>query len=158
MGSKKNSLIHVWNLYRVEGRGSATIHGVTISTIVSPPSPTSSDTLKELIDTKRRTEKACERAEKSLAGLETYLGSLKVEHLASSNLRDVVNSYDKAAEELDDRIAQLKNKLAETGEAISVEEAKLSGPVGNPKLNLKVSIGVFGDFEGEVSIVLVYGG
>jgi uncharacterized protein (TIGR02231 family) len=141
---------------KVEGRGLATIHGVTISTIVPPPSPTSSDTLKELLDKKRRTQKACERAEKSLAGLETYLESLKVEHLAASNLRDVVNSYDTAAGELDDRIAELNKKLADTDEAISVEEANLSGPVGNPKLNLKVSIGVFADFEGEVSIALVY--
>lgn len=145
-------------LYRVEGRGSATIHGVTISTIVPPPSLTSSDTLKELLDKKKRTERACERAMKSLGGLEAYLGSLKIEHLAASNLREVVNSYDTAAEELDDRITELKDELAETDDAISIEKAKLSGPVGNPKLNLKVSIGVFADFEGEVSIVLIYGG
>jgi hypothetical protein len=145
-------------VFRVEGRGSATIHGVTISTIVPPPSPTSSDTLKELLNKKRRIEKACERAEKSLTGLETYLESLKIEHLAASNLRDVINSYDKAAEELDDRITGLENELAETDEAISVEKARLSGPVGNPKLNLKVSVGVFADSEGAVSVALIYGG
>ncbi|KAF8799602.1 hypothetical protein BYT27DRAFT_7149586 [Phlegmacium glaucopus] len=141
---------------RVEGRGVATIHGVTISTIVPPPCPTSSDTLKELLDKKRRTEKATERAKKSLAALETYLGSLKIEHLDATNLRQVVNNYDTAAEELDNRIAELEDVLAETNEAIEVEKARLSGPVGNANLNLKVSIGVFADFEGEVKIALIY--
>ena len=142
---------------RVEGRGAATIHGVTISNIVPPSTPTTSDTLKDLLKKKKRTEKACERAKKSLAALETYLASLKIEHLAASNLREVVDGYDTAASELDDKIAELDDVLIETNEAISVEQAKLSGPTGNEKLDVKVSIGVFADFEGEVDIALIYG-
>jgi DNA repair exonuclease SbcCD ATPase subunit len=114
--------------------------------------------LKELLDQKRRIEKACERAKKSLTGLETYLETLKIEHLPASKLQDVVNSYDRAAEELDDKITKLDDELAETNEAISSEQKQLSGPVGNPKLTKKVSIGVFADFEGEISIALIYGG
>ena len=94
--------------------------------------------MKELLDRKRRTEKACERAKKSLTALETYLGSLKIEHLEASNLREVVNSYDTAAEELDNKMSELTNVLTETDEAISVEKRRLSGPVGNTKFNLKV--------------------
>lgn len=143
---------------RVEGRGTAaTIHDVTISNIVPPTRPTSSDTLKELLDKERRTEKACERAKKSLTALETYLGSLKIEHLEASHLREVVNSYDTAAEELDNRIAELTNVLTETDEAISVEKRRLSGSLGNTKLNLKASIGVFADSEGEIKLALIYG-
>lgn len=141
---------------RVEGRGAATIHGVTISTIVAAPGPTSSDTLKELLDKKRCTENARERAKKSLTALETYLTSLKIEYLDASRLREVVGGYETAAEELDDRIAGLENVLAETNEAVSVEKAKLSGPMGNPKLNQKVSIGIFADFHGEINITLIY--
>ena len=135
----------------------ATIHDVTISNIVPPPTPTSSDTLKDLLEKRRSTEKACERTKESLTALRTYLASLNVEHLAASNLREVVNSYDTVAKELDDRNAELDNVLSETDEAISVEKARLSGPTGNDKLNIKVSIGIFADFEGEVDIALIYG-
>ena len=69
----------------------------------------------------------------------------------------MVNNYDTAAEELDNKIAELEDVLAETNEAISVEKAKLSGPIGNEKLNVKVSIGVFADFEGEIKLTLIYG-
>jgi len=155
---RKKLIFFIFGTCRVEGRGAAaTIHDVTVSTIVPPPSPTSSDTLKELINKKRRTEKASERAKKSLTALETYLGSLKIEHLNASNLREVVNNYDTAAEELDERITELENVLAETNEAISAEKTRLSGPIGNANLNLKVSIGVFADFEGEIKIALIYG-
>lgn len=142
---------------RVEGRGVATIHDVTISTIIPPPSPASSDILKELLAKKRRTEKTCERAKNSLTALQTYLGSLKIQNLDPSNLRAVLNSYDKAAEELDDKIAELENVLAEIDQAIWAEKIRLSGPIGNGNLNLKVSVGIFADFEGEINIVLIYG-
>ena len=128
--------------------GEATIKGVTISDIVPPPTPTTSDALKELFDKKRRLENSCERANKSLNGLETYLGSLDIQHLAVSNLLYVMHSNDMAAEDEDDRIA------AETDEAISVEKARLSSPVRNPKLNLKVIIDVDADFESSTSIFL----
>ena len=137
--------------------GEATIKGITISDIVPPPTPTTSNALKELFDKKRRLENSCERANKSLNGLETYLGSLDIQHLAVSNLLYVMHSNDMAAEDEDDRIAELKDDLAETDEAISVEKARLSSPVGNPKLNLKVTIDVDANFESSTSISLIYG-
>ena len=142
---------------RVEGRGVATIHDVTISTIVPPPSHTSSGILKELLGKKRRTEKTCERAKNSLTALQTYLGSLKIQNVDASNLREVLNSYDKAAEELDDKIAELENILTEIDQAIWAEKMRLSGPIGNGNLNIKVSVGIFADFEGEINIALIYG-
>ena len=82
---------------------------------------------------------------------------MNIGRLAASNLREVVNSYHTVAKELDHRNAELDNVLSETDEAISVEKERLSGHTGNDKLNIKVSIGIFADFEGEVDIVLIYG-
>jgi hypothetical protein len=113
--------------------------------------------LKDLFDKKSSIENAVNRANVSLEGLETYLRSLEIEHLAPSNLHNVVNNYDMVAEEQDVRIADLKDELAETDEAISVEKARLSRPVGNPKLNLKVSTDLFTDFQGAVKLGLTYG-
>ncbi|KAF8148209.1 hypothetical protein B0H34DRAFT_669000 [Crassisporium funariophilum] len=141
---------------RVEGRGSATIHDVTISTIVPPPALTSSDALVALCAKEKRLEKALERTKKSLASLETYLESLNVEHLKVTQLREVVKNYDETGEELDDKVTELEKELLETTAAIKEERLKISGPSGNEKLNLKASIGVFADFEGEIKIALIY--
>lgn len=127
--------------------GAAAIHDATISNILPSTIPTSSDTLKELLDKQRRTYR------QSLRTSQCYLPRiLEIEHLRAS-----ASNYHKAVEELDDGIENLENVLAETNEARSIEKVKLSGPVGHPKLNLKVSIGLFADSEGEIKVALIYG-
>lgn len=60
---------------------------------------------------------------------------MKIELLAAKKLA----RCGEAVEELNGRIAELKNELAETDEVISVEKARLSAVAENYKLNLKVS-------------------
>ncbi|KIM37386.1 hypothetical protein M413DRAFT_273699 [Hebeloma cylindrosporum] len=141
---------------RVEGRGAATIHDVTISTITPPPIPTSSPLLVELLSKQKRVEKALERTLKSLSSLETYLSSLKAEHLQVTKLQEVVEQYDVTAGGLDEKVTELEKELNETEEAIKDEKQRLAGPTGNEKLNLKATIGVFADSEGEIKIALIY--
>ncbi|KAJ3505838.1 hypothetical protein NLJ89_g7202 [Agrocybe chaxingu] len=47
--------------------------------------------------------------------------------------------------------------LKEADEAIAEERNLLAGPTGNEKLNLKATIGVFAEFDGEIKIALIYG-
>ncbi|CAA7266059.1 unnamed protein product [Cyclocybe aegerita] len=142
--------------FRVEGRGAATIHDVTVATIAPPPIPTTSPTLKSLLSKKKQDEKALARVQKSLNSLETYLTSVKAEHLDVSKLQEVVRQYDTTAGQLDEKVTELEKQLKETDEAIAEERKKLAGPTGNEKLNLKATIGVFADIEGEVKIALIY--
>ncbi|KAF9532401.1 hypothetical protein CPB83DRAFT_847799 [Crepidotus variabilis] len=142
--------------FRVEGRGAATIHDVTISTITPPEKPTTSTNLTGLFVKQKQAEKALARVQKSLSSLETYLGSLNAEHIGVAKLREVVQSYDATAGELDERVTQLEKQLEEIKEAITKEKELLGGPTQNERLNLKASIGVFADFEGEVKIALIY--
>lgn len=142
--------------FRVEGRGAATIHDVTISTIIPPPIPTTSTELKALELKRTQTEKALQRSRKAIASLETYLGSVNVEHVAITALGEVVGSYESTCEKLDDQVTELEQQLVDLNKAIEVERKKLSGPTGNNKLNLKASIGVFADHEGDVEIALIY--
>jgi len=142
---------------RVEGRGAATIHDVTISTIAPPPIPTSSPLLVELLSKQKRVEKSLARTLKSLSSLETYLSSLKAEHLQVTKLQEVVEQYDSTAGDLDEKVTELEKELKETEEAIKEERKRLAGPTGNEKLNLKATIGVFADSEGEIKIALIYG-
>ena len=141
----------------VEGRGAATIHDVTISTISSPPIPTTSPALISLLAKEKHTEKALTRTRKSLASLEAYLASMNIEHLAVSNVRGVMQEYETSASELDEKVTELEDELKETQDAIQEEKKRLSGPTINEKLNLKATIGVFADFEGEIKVALIYG-
>lgn len=141
----------------MEGRGAATIHDVTISTIIPPPIPTTSTELKGLELNHKQTEKALERSRKAIASLETYLDSVNVEHVAVTALGEVVETYESTCEKLDDKVTELEKQLDDLYKSIEDERKKLSGPTGNHKLNLKASIGVFADHEGEVEIALIYG-
>ena len=142
---------------RVEGRGTATIHDVTVSDIVPPPAPTTSPTLTSLLAKQKQTEKTLARALNSLASLQTYLQSVNTAHVDVSKLGDLVHHYDVTAEQLDDKVTKLQEELEELKAAIKTEREKLSGPTENPKLGLKATVAVFADFEGDVKIALIYG-
>jgi anion-transporting ArsA/GET3 family ATPase len=113
--------------------------------------------LVELLSKQKRAEKALARAVNSLSSLETYLSSVKVDHLEVTKLREVVEQYDSTAGDLDEKITVLEKELKETAEAIKKEKSRLAGPTGNEKLNLKATIGVFADKEGDINITLIYG-
>lgn len=141
----------------MEGRGAATIHDVAISTITPPPKQTTSPVLDALLAKEKKTKKALARALKSLSSLETYISSVKVQDIEVTKLREVVQQYDTTAEEVDDKVTELEAELKITSESIEEERKRLAGPTGNEKLNLKATIGVFADFEGEIKIALIYG-
>jgi uncharacterized protein (TIGR02231 family) len=92
-----------------------------------------------------------------IASLAGYLKSVHPSHVEFSKLHDLVQYYDSTAEELDDKVTKLEGELQEIKTAVKAEQDKLSGPTGNEKLNLRASIGVFADCEGEVKIALIYG-
>ncbi|KAF9465725.1 hypothetical protein BDZ94DRAFT_1320026 [Collybia nuda] len=141
---------------RVEGRGAATIHDVTISYIPKPDTPSTSPNLKALQGKKQRTLKALQRCKKSIQSVETYLATLNVQHIDMAKLGQVVIDYETTAEQLDERLLELEQKLNDIEEEITAEKAKLSGVTVNEKLGLRAAIGVFAESEGEVEIALIY--
>lgn len=142
---------------RVEGRGAATIHDVSISTIPQPPVVTTSETLTELLLTQERTQKALARCNKSLASLETFLGTLNTQDVDASKLTEITDSYDATAEKLDDKAGELEKRLKDIEKSIDEERTKLVGPGRNRKLDLQASVIVFAEGEDEVQIALIYG-
>ncbi|KAF5369113.1 hypothetical protein D9615_010435 [Tricholomella constricta] len=141
---------------RVEGRGAATIHDVTISRIPPPEAPTTSAALSSLVSKRERTLKALERCKKAVASLESYLATMHVQHIDTTQLGKVVKEYDATAEELDNRMLELEGQLAGMDKEVEEEKSKLAGPKRNDKLNIRAVIGVFADVEGEVEIALIY--
>ncbi|KAF8187704.1 hypothetical protein BJ912DRAFT_926564 [Pholiota molesta] len=109
-----------------------------------------------LLARQKRVEKALARTLKSISSLETYLSSVSSEHLEVSKLKEVVQSYDSTAQELDEKVIKLEEEIEVIKEAILEEKNKLAGPSENEKLNLQAMIGVFAESEGEIKIALVY--
>ncbi|KAG6872123.1 hypothetical protein C0995_012777 [Termitomyces sp. Mi166 len=142
---------------RVEGRGAATIHDVTVSNINPQQTPETSSTITELTSKKEKTTKALERCRKAISSLESYLGTMDVKTIDVGQVRQVVKEYDTTAEELDNRVLELEGQLKEIQKELEKERASLnSGPKPNDELRKRAVIGVFADVEGEVEIILVY--
>ncbi|KAJ6555017.1 hypothetical protein DFH09DRAFT_1038356 [Mycena vulgaris] len=141
---------------RVEGRGSATIHDVTVSQAKWEHVPTSSPELTALFSKREKTVNALTRCKKSLAFLEKYLDSLTVEHLEVSKLQNVMENYDSTGEKLDDRKSELTEQLRIIDADIALEKSRIVALHENEELRVKVSIGVFAETAGDVEIALIY--
>ncbi|KAJ7119770.1 hypothetical protein C8R44DRAFT_706692 [Mycena epipterygia] len=141
---------------RVEGRGAATIHDVTVSQAKGEHAPTSSPELTELLNKRQKTANALARCEKSVVALEQYLSSLTVEHLEVSKLESVMENYESAGEKLDARKSDLTEQLRTIDADIALEKVRIAVPHENDKLRVKAAIGVFAQAGGDVEIALIY--
>ncbi|KAJ7868812.1 hypothetical protein B0H14DRAFT_3441123 [Mycena olivaceomarginata] len=141
---------------RVEGRGAATIHDVTVSTAKGEHVPTSSPELAALLSRKEKTSSALARCQKSIASLEQYLASLTVQHLDVSKLESVMEAYDSTGEKLDAKQCELTEQLRLIDADIVLERARIAVPHENDELRVKAAIGVFAEAEGDVEIALIY--
>ncbi|GLB45277.1 putative mucoidy inhibitor A [Lyophyllum shimeji] len=145
---------------RVEGRGAATIHDVTLSDMPQPPTPSSSAHLDELILEKELAEKALARARKGLASLEAYLSTLNVQHTDVATLDKVIEHYDTSGGALDKKILDLEKRIKKLEGEIKDEQEKIdiagAGAPRNQKLGVRAAIGIFAAAEGEVAIALIY--
>lgn len=144
-------------LFRVEGRGDATIHDVTVQATPVPPKQDTSDKLKSLQESREKVTKALERCKKSIQALESFLGSMNVQHVDHGNLDNVLGAYSKNGEKLDDEQSKLQKELDSLNAEIQEEQAYLSGPSTNERLGLQASIGVFAEVAGKVEIAVIYG-
>lgn len=144
-------------LNRIEGTGHATIQDVTISHVPPPVKPTTSAQLEELIQNKGKTEQAIARCTLAISSLETYLRTLNVKDVGVSEVANIVRTYQTTGEELDNQLNALHDEIQKVDARIAAEQRSLSGPTDNQDLQMKVTIGVFADVEGEVDLKLVYG-
>ncbi|KAJ6555010.1 hypothetical protein DFH09DRAFT_1365962 [Mycena vulgaris] len=141
---------------RVEGRGAATIHDVTVSMAKGEHISTTSPKLVELLNKREKKAHALTRCEKALASLEQYLGSLSVQHLEVAKLADVLENYEATGERLDVKKSALTEELRGIDAEITVERAQIAVPHENDKLRMKAAIGVFAQAAGNVEIALIY--
>ncbi|KAJ7776833.1 hypothetical protein DFH07DRAFT_797953 [Mycena maculata] len=141
---------------RVEGRGAATIHDVTVSSAKGEHIPTTSPELTALLNKREKTANALERCQKSLLLLEQYLNSVTVQHLDVSKLENVLENYDSTGEKLQAKRSDLVEQLRVIDDEVALERARIAVPHENDQLRVRVAIGVFAETAGDVEIALVY--
>ena len=123
---------------------------------VVPPT-TTSPKLEDLLSQKTRIEKALTRCEKAIASIETFHRSLDVQHVQALHLGEVQQGITAVAENLDEKLLGLEEKLEELTKAIE-EERKIFGELKvDDNLRKQVSITVFAERDREVEVVLIYG-
>jgi uncharacterized protein (TIGR02231 family) len=141
---------------RVEGRGAATIHGVTVSSTPAPPVISTSDKLCELEEGRGRGLRALGRNKQALAALNKFLDSLDLQKVPANEVGTLLNTYKTEAEKLDEAIFDIQAQLSKFDEQIAAERKSFAGPERNSRLSNQASVGVFADVEGTVEIALIY--
>ena len=154
---KSCSHIFCFVLNRVEGRGSATIHDVTLGDIPAPPVESRSEELDALNAEHEIVTKARERTVRAIAGLGTYLDSLDIQHLDPGKLTAVLESYDSSGKRLDEALIGQDKMLKDLSERIKEETKRLKKPSGDVRLRKQVTVGVFADSEADVEVAVIYG-
>ncbi|KAF8867671.1 hypothetical protein BD779DRAFT_1794936, partial [Infundibulicybe gibba] len=141
---------------RVEGRGSATIHDVTMSEAPVKGATSTSPALEALEIKKSRTKNALDRCNELLASLGSYLGTTHVKHIAANDLGSFVDNYTMTCERLDERVIELKQELEVIDADLKVAQDALGTPQENELLRQQVAISVFAEVGGDVEVVLIY--
>ncbi|RDB15251.1 Protein F37C4.5 [Hypsizygus marmoreus] len=144
------------NSLRVEGRGDAVIHGVTVSNMTRSTPSSTSPALAALLLKKKKTLKALERCKKSLASLEAYLATVHVQHVDMSHLEKIVDDYDSVGAKLDNRVLELEQELVDIEADVDAERMKLTGQPQSQDLNIQASIDVFSEAGGDIELTLRY--
>ena len=123
---------------------------------VVPPT-TTSPKLEDLLSQKTRLEKALARCRKAIASVETFHGSLDVQHIQPLRLGQVQQGIAAVAESLDEKLFGLEEKLEEVTKAIVEERKALGETKVDDNLRKQVSITVFAERDCEVEVILIYG-
>ncbi|RDB30473.1 Protein F37C4.5 [Hypsizygus marmoreus] len=103
-----------------------------------------------------RTVKTLQRSKKMLEYVDGYIQSLKVEDVETSKLAAFTDVYDAEAEKLSDKVIDLQEQLENIATEIRIEELKALATTNQETLSTKATVGVFGEQEGEIEIVLIY--
>ncbi|KAJ8519109.1 hypothetical protein ONZ45_g3932 [Pleurotus djamor] len=142
---------------RVEGRGAATIQGVTIVNKTTPPPATTSEALQALEKSKQVTDRALNRCKKAIASLESYLATLKADEVGGVAAWDLLDGYEAQGEKLDARLLTLEAEAKKINEDIQKEKKSLvAGYKVDDKLTKIATIDLFADVEASVTLVLIY--
>ncbi|KAI3614154.1 mucoidy inhibitor a [Moniliophthora roreri] len=153
---------------RVEGRGHAIIHDVTIPrprpTIVRVKEETASPFLKELEDEKELISNALRRHQLSELALESFIKEALLNIRDPSGIGSLIDSFNQAGAKVDEDKVQLRARLDEINVKISAERkrihdaepAEVETSEFTRKLGLQLGVGVFAEKKGNIELIVTY--
>jgi DNA repair ATPase RecN len=141
----------------VEGKGPATIHGVTSSKLEMEESPDTSPALYKLSQDEEKAANALARCKKVAQSIDKYMEKLDVEHLDVSKLGEAMDVYDATQEKWDDKILQLLQKIKDIEKEKEAELDLLKEQGINEELRTQAVIELFAEGDAEIELFLIYG-
>ncbi|KAJ8461902.1 hypothetical protein ONZ45_g18128 [Pleurotus djamor] len=143
---------------RVEGRGSAVIHDVTVASAIREPVLHTSEVLSNLYLKTKRAEQEVARCEAAASSLEQFFHALTPGQVEVTKLHTYMETFEDEARKIDERLLLVRQELDGLRVQIAIEESRLrSLSCSVPELSINVSVVVFADDEGEAEISLIYG-
>ncbi|KDR71591.1 hypothetical protein GALMADRAFT_253935 [Galerina marginata CBS 339.88] len=144
------------NSLRVDGRGPAMIHGVTVFKVEKQQPDKSSSLLEELKGKKAQANNALGRCKNALAAVGSYIDRLSIEHLDISKLGEAMDIYDTTEEKWDNKILEVEKSLEVIDTQIQEERQRLEEQVADARLRTQVVIGLFAVDAAELQVNLIY--
>jgi hypothetical protein len=91
--------------------------------------------------------------------LESYLSTIHIQHIDIEKIGGVMKGYDTAAEDLDERMINLRAELGGIEDEVRKERERLASQTVafDRRLSLRATVGVFSEEDGEVEVNLIYG-
>ncbi|KAF4579549.1 hypothetical protein EYR36_001367 [Pleurotus pulmonarius] len=139
---------------RVEGRGAATIHDVTIAPtpLVIADSGITSTLTKEYQSMANKVK----RCKDVSTFLEKYLRKIEVSPSDHSQLPMIMRTYEHESSTIDDRLLDLQEELEKLRLRRDEELKRTTQAQPSDPLQLTATIGIFADNGGEAEIALIY--
>ncbi|KAF4603111.1 hypothetical protein EYR38_003516 [Pleurotus pulmonarius] len=139
---------------RVEGRGAATIHDVTIAPtpLVTADSGITSTLTKECQSMANKVK----RCKDVSTFLEKYLRKIEVSPSDHSQLPMIMRTYEHESSTIDDRLLDLQEELEKLRLRRDEELKRTTQAQPSDPLQLTATIGIFADNGGEAEIALIY--
>ncbi|TFK38963.1 mucoidy inhibitor A [Crucibulum laeve] len=141
---------------RVEGRGSATIHDVTVTNAPRSSTTFTSPTIEALQRKEQEVFQTLDSARQSRDFLSTYLSNRNNHPIALDELETIIERYAAMTSNLDNKILDLRNERKALEEEITEARKALQASKPHARLGLQASIGIFAKTEGRIKILLIY--
>ncbi|KDQ13207.1 hypothetical protein BOTBODRAFT_175812 [Botryobasidium botryosum FD-172 SS1] len=150
---------------RVEGKGSATIHDVTVARTPATPQPhpqksATSPHLQSLYKERKAVGSELYRVSKHLEALERFASTLNAKDNSIDQVVEVMARYEPEAAVLHERTYDLEQRLLELDDSIHEEKSRLRSEADavtvSSELDKQVTVTIFARGKGPVELVLVY--
>ncbi|KAF9492677.1 hypothetical protein BDN71DRAFT_1396345 [Pleurotus eryngii] len=142
------------NSLRVEGRGAATIHDVSIAP--TPPATVDPKIMSALVKEYQSMANKVRRCKDVSAFLEKYLRNIAVVPSDHPQIPMIMQTYEHESSKIDDRLMDLEDALEKLRLRRDEELKRTTQAQPSDPLQLTATIGIFADKGGEAEIALIY--